>query len=340
LADEPSTSPVVTSIDVARVAGVSQSTVSLVLSGKSAGRVSPVTRALVEETAERLGYRLNVVAQALRTGTANLLALAVPNVTHPFFGAVLMAAELAAREHGYAMTLIDTSSDPLWPQRMLELLDSRLLAGCIVYAGDDKPVSLLASRTDRAVFVEAENPTPASLDIDIEQAVHAVVGHLTGLGHQRIGYLAAAYPKATYRRRFASFREELAAAGLAFEPHWRADATFDVETATRVGRELLERADVTAVFCEDDLLAGGLYRACRQLGRRVPDELSVIGFDDIEFARMLDPELTTVAIPAAELGRSAVELLLHRLRPGQAEQERPAMTQLALKLRGSTAAAP
>jgi LacI family transcriptional regulator/LacI family repressor for deo operon, udp, cdd, tsx, nupC, and nupG len=309
------------------------------MSGKSAGRVSSGTLTLVQETAERLGYRPNVLAQVLRTGNAHLIALAVPNVTHPFFGAVLVAAELAAREHGYAMTLIDTTSDPFWADRILELLASRLLAGCIVYAGDDMPSSLLALRTDRVLFVEAEDAGRAALDIDIEQGVRAVVKHLTALGHQRIGYFAADYPKATYRRRFTTFSEELAAAGLPFQPHWRAEATFDVDTATSVGCALLERAEVTAVFCDDDLLAGALYRACRQLGLRIPEDLSVIGFDDIELARMLSPELTTLAIPADNIGRNAVELLLQQLEPDEQEVQRPLVTKLELKVRGSSAVA-
>jgi DNA-binding LacI/PurR family transcriptional regulator len=336
--DDRSTPSTITSVDVAKAAGVSQSTVSLVMSGKWAGRVSPGTKTLVEQTADRLGYRPNVLAQVLRTGNGQMLALAVPNVTHPFFGAVLAAADLAAREHGYAVTLIDTTSDPLWAERMLEMLGSRLLAGCIVYAGDDEPSSLLASRTDRVLLVEAEDGGQGLLDIDIGRGVRAVVEHLTGLGHRRIGYFAADYPKATYRRRFTSFVDELAAAGLPFEPHWRTASTFDVETATRRGRALLERADVTAVFCDDDLLAAALYRACTQIGRTIPDALSVVGFDDIELARLLNPELTTVAIPAEELGRSAVELLLGKLHPGGGELARPLVTKLELKIRGSTAA--
>jgi LacI family transcriptional regulator/LacI family repressor for deo operon, udp, cdd, tsx, nupC, and nupG len=328
----------VTSVDVAKAARVSQATVSLVMSGKSAGRVSAATRALVEKTAERLGYRPNVVAQVLRRGSPQLLALAVPNVTHPFFGAVLGAAERAAREQGYAVTLIGTTSDPSWADRMLELLNGRLLAGCIVYAGDDAPASILASRTDLVLLAEADDSGQGRLDIDIRHGMREVVDHLRLQGHRRIGYLAADYSRATYRRRFERFRSELATAGLPFEPHWYAKATFDLESATPVARSFLEAADVTAVFCDDDLLAGAVYRACRRLGIAIPGDVSVVGFDDIDLARMLTPELTTVAIPAEAVGAKAVELLLEQLRG--VRRPEPLVLPLELKVRESTAAAP
>lgn len=324
----------VTSVDVAQAAGVSQSTVSLVVSGKADGRVSAATQALVLETAGRLGYHPNASARVLRNGNAQVLALAVPDVKHPFFGAVLEAAEVAAREHGYAVTLHDTTSDPTWAQRMVQMLGSGLLAGCIVYAGE-APRSLLALGKTRVLLVEAETEAQAGVDIDIRQGMHAVVQHLAALGHRRIGYLAADYPKATFRRRFDNFLAEMDRAGLSFETGWRMAATFDLETATDQAAILLENAHVTAVFCDDDLLAGALYRAARRLDILIPAGLSVVGFDDIDLARMLSPELTTVAIPAEEIGRNAVEALLRQLDKGR--RVRPHVVPLELKVRGSTA---
>ena len=125
-AGDPKAQGAVTSIAVAEAARVSQSTVSLVLSGKAAGRVSTATKTLVEETARRLGYQPNVSAQALRTGAAKTLALAVPNVQQPFFGQIFVAAELKAREHDYAVILIDTTTDLLWAERLVGMIRSRL----------------------------------------------------------------------------------------------------------------------------------------------------------------------------------------------------------------------
>jgi DNA-binding LacI/PurR family transcriptional regulator len=334
-AEIPATSAAVTSLAVAEAARVSQSTVSLVLSGKAAGRVSPATKALVEETARRLGYQPNVSAQALRTGAAKTLALAVPNVQQPFFGQIFVAAELMAREHDYAVILVDTTTDPLWAERLVGMMRSRLVAGCIVYASDELSELKLASVMSSVLLIEAEDPKKSGVDLDLGGGMRAVVEHLASHGHKRIGYFAAEYSKATYQRRFTSFLRELKRVGLRYRDEWRTSSTFDLETATRRAREFLESADVTALFCDDDLLAGAAYRAARLLGVPIPARLSIVGFNDIELARLLEPELTTVAIPAEAIGRAAVERLLQRLQ-GNVAAQRPFIAELELRIRGST----
>jgi len=327
----------VTSVDVAKAAGVSQSTVSLVLSGKAAGRVSPSTQALVEKTARRLGYQPNISAQVLRTGAAKVLALAVPNVQQPYFGQVLVAAELTAREHNYAVILIDTTTDRFWATRLVGMISSRLVAGCIVYASDDQSDPILSSIKNSVVFIEAEDPKTSEIDLNNSGGMHAVVDHLAGLGHRRIGYFAAEYQKATFRRRFESFLHATKRAGLSFLASWRISSTFELDVATVRARRLIEDINVTAIFCDDDLLAGAAYRAARGLGVLIPTQLSIVGFNDIEAARLLTPELTTVAIPAELIGRSAVELLLEKLVGPRKAKRSTMIADLELRVRESTA---
>lgn len=327
----------VTSVAVAEAAQVSQSTVSLVLSGKSAGRVSASTRALVEATARRLGYQPNVSARVLRTGVARTLALAVPDVQQPYFGQILVAAELKARERDYAVILVDAATDQDWAERLVGMMHSRMVAGCIVYTGDDRAAPALSAVADRVVFVEAQDPAKSGIDLNIAGGMRAVVEHLTRLGHERIGYFAAEYAKATFERRLRSFRDELARLGLSFRADWRTSSTFEVEAATTRAERLLARADITALFCDDDLLAGAAYRAARRLGIDVPSQLSVVGFNDVELARLLSPELTTLAIPAEAIAHTAVERLLAQL-GGRARSSRPPfVADLELRVRGSTA---
>lgn len=329
-------SPSVTSFAVADAAGVSQSTVSLVMSGKAKGRVSEATRLHVQETARRLGYAPNASAQMLRTGVLKVIALAVPNVRQPFFGQVLLAAELAARERDYSVLLVDTSDDTLWVDRLVGMIRGRLVAGCIVYASDDDVERKLRALGDSILLVEAENPRRSGIDLNIPGAMNAVVEHLAGLGHTRIGYLAARYPKATFRRRYEAFETEMAARGLVIDPSWRAEATFDLDTATEVATALLRRREITALFCDDDLLAAAVYRAARTLGLSIPDDLSVVGFNDIELARVINPELTTVAIPADDIARASVERLLDQLDGKLKPLSRPTIFPLSLRVRAST----
>jgi DNA-binding LacI/PurR family transcriptional regulator len=327
-----------TGVAVAKAASVSQSTVSLVLSGKAAGRVSAATQALVEETARRLGYQPNVSAQMLRTGMAKVLALAVPNVKQPYFGQIFVAAELAAREFEYSVILIDTTTDPGWAGRLVSMLRSRLVAGCIVYASDGASEETLRPARRQILFIEAENPRTSGIDLDLQAGMRAVANHFAALGHKRIGYFAAEYPKATFKRRFRALLAEFDRLGLRHEPEWQASASFELDPATEAARRLLEKSRFTALFCDDDLLAAAVYRAAGQLGVAIPGQLSVVGFNDLELARMLHPELTSVAIPANAIGAIAVDRLLRQVQQKRAAP--PYVAGLELRLRASTAPPP
>lgn len=335
MAGSDKTSPLVTSRDVARETNVSQSTVSLVLNGKAEGRVSPATRELVQEAAARLGYRPNVSAQMLRTGVGKTLAFAVPDVQQPFFGEVLVAAEIAAREQGYSVLLVDTATDALWSERLVGMIRSRLIAGCITYSPDAEAEARFTDVSDRVVMVESDTPALSGVDLSIDAAMKAVVGHLAGLGHRKIGHFAAEYPKLTFRNRRVSFLAELERVGIETNPQWHVASTFDIDTATEAAKQLIATG-VTAIACDDDLLAGAAYRAARQLGVAIPGDLSVVGFNDIEFARLLAPELTTVNIPADTLGREATRRLLGKL-GSKAVRSKPTVVKLRLVIRQSTA---
>ncbi len=262
------------------------------------------------------------------------LALAVPNVQQPYFGQIFVAAELMAREYEFAVILIDTATDPSWAERLVSMLRSRMVAGCIVYADDDASAGPWA-RFGADLFIEAEDPRPSSIDLDF-------AGHERGreaFGGSRarsVGYFSAEYPKATYRKRFACLNDEAKRFGLRLSPEWWGSAAFELEPATQGALALIKNAPFTAVFCDDDLLAAGVYRATRILGLKIPRDLSVVGFNDLELARTLSPELTSVAIPAETIGRIAVERLLQQLQQDRLSRK-PYIAELALHVRESTA---
>lgn len=309
---------------MARAAGVSQTTVSLVFSGRAAGRVSDRTRELVEQTAARLGYAPNTSARVLRGGHPQVISLAVPDVRNEYFSAVLVGGEQAARERGMAVLLMDTSAEDDWVERMIDMAKSGLFAGAIVYAQPPEVTARLAADVDNIVFVECPDPhgKPA-VELDVVGAMRQVVEHLHGLGHRRIGHARADIPRETFRLR---------ARQLAADQYY--ESGFEVDEATTRASEFLTSADVTAIFCDDDLLAGAVYRACARLGRRIPDDLSVVGFNDVALTRYLAPELTSVAIPGEIVGRRAVRALIGAL---NGVAVRSSVVPLALKVRASTA---
>jgi DNA-binding LacI/PurR family transcriptional regulator len=299
----------VTSIDVARRAGVSQSTVSLVFSGKGQGRVSEATQELVRRCARELGYRPNVAAQALRLGSSRAVALLVPDITNPFFSRVLRGAQRAAQAAGYTVALVDTGNDRRWEEQSFEALRAGPVDGYLLF--EVSPPEALGP-DENVVLVEAEAPRRPSVRFDAEGGAAAGFAHLVDLGHRRIGHLAADFDAPTFHLREAARRRVLGEAGLDPDTQPRAMTAIGIDDARDAAGALLADRP-TAVFCDDDLIAAGLYLAARERGLRIPGDVSVVGFDDMDFARVLDPPLTTVALDAELLGASAFELLEARM---------------------------
>ena len=177
----------VTSVDVARACGVSQSTVSLVFSGKAAGRISARTEAAVRAAAEELGYRPNAAARALKTGAARTVALVVPDITNPFFGGLLRGAQTAARAAGYAVALIDTNNDRDWGAASAEALRAGPADGLLLFEVDPPR---RAAGSEPIVVIESESRGHPSVRLDAERGTEAAVRHLLELGHRRIGHVA------------------------------------------------------------------------------------------------------------------------------------------------------
>jgi DNA-binding LacI/PurR family transcriptional regulator len=293
----------VTSVDVAQRAGVSQSTVSLVFSGKGQGRVSEATQEAVRRSARELGYRPNVAAQALRLGSSRAVALLVPDITNPFFARVLRGAQRAAHDAGYTVALIDTGNDRRWEEQSFQALRAGPVDGYLLF--EVMPPDGLAE--ERVVLIESKAPRRSSVRFDSQAGASAAFHHLLDLGHRRIGHLASAFDAPTFDLRETARRIVLAEAGLDPDAQPRRTTDISIDAARDAAGPLLDE-EPTAVFCDDDIIAAGLYLAARERRLRIPRDLSVVGFDDMDFARVLSPALTTVALDAELLGATAFEL--------------------------------
>jgi DNA-binding LacI/PurR family transcriptional regulator len=298
------------------------------MSGKSAGRISARTEAAVRDAAKELGYQLNVAARTLRTGTARTVGLVVTDVTHPFFGPVLRGAQAAAWQAGYAVTLVDVANDPDRERGAFEALRAGPADGYMFFTIDPPERS-----GEHVVAIEVAPPGMHFVRFDTERGTEIAIRHLIELGHQRIGHLAAALDAETFRLRRDTLLAVLADVGLERCGYETAALRFD--DAHRAALALLDRPDrPTAVYADDDLLAGGVYLAARDLGLRIPDDVSVVGFDDLPFAKVFEPPLTTIAIDPEQLGAAAFEALALVMagEPG----ERGRILPVELVVRGST----
>ena len=324
--------PRVTSVDVARAAGVSQSTVSLVLSGKSRGRISARTEEAVRRAAEELGYRPNVAARALRTGRARSVGFVVPDVTHPFFGRTMRGAQEAAATAGYAVTLVDVPADGDFGLTPVEALREGPADG-FIYFSVEPPAH--RRRGERIVVIEAAPDDFPWVRLATEDGTDAALEHLLALGHRRIARLGSWRDFPTFELRRDRWLAALERVGVEPDESLRAGSLFDFGEAARAAGTLLDAEDPpTAIICDDDILAGGVYLAARDRGLEIPRDVSVVGFDDLDFAQVLWPPLTTISADAERLGGMAFESLAALMAGELTEHGR--VLPVELVVRGST----
>ncbi|ATW51514.1 LacI family transcriptional regulator [Streptomyces peucetius subsp. caesius ATCC 27952] len=313
---------VVTLKDVADRAGVSVSTVSLVINGREAGRVKPAVGRRVRQAAEELGYAPNLQARSLRTRQTNTIGLISDMVAStPFAGRMLAGAQDAAWQAGYLLLLIDTGGHAEMEQSAVQTLAQRNVDALIYASMYHREIELPEIPQGLPLVVLDGRPTgePPLVDWvvpDERGGARAAVEFLIRAGHTRIGFCTVEENVPAARERLAAYRETLQEHGLAYDPALVSrGATGDAHSGLRTARELLDRDDrPTALFCYNDRVAMGAYRAARHLGLSVPDDVSLVGFDDQEHvADALEPGLTTVALPHYDMGAWAVRRTLTRI---------------------------
>ncbi|MBK9980708.1 MAG: LacI family DNA-binding transcriptional regulator [Gemmatimonadetes bacterium] len=330
-----------TAHDVAARAGVSQPTVSLVLSGNPKARVSAETRARVMRAAEELGYRPNILAQGLVRRRSFALGVVVPDLGNPFFAAVVSGAEKVASREGYAVFLCEAGETSA--EQHLDALKSRQIDGVILDAVGAAALSAESLAGMNVVLVDESLDDYPGIVSDAEQAGELAARHVLSLGHRRLAFIGPAVDASAFRLRERGFTRTVRGAGMAIDSAaWRrAPAT--VAGGMQAMRAILAlRPRPTAVFCANDLVAIGALKACAMAKVVVPRDLSIVGCDDIELAQLVTPELTTIAIPAREMGARAARLLIRQLAGDSAGAAVRPTRPLPVRLvaRGTTAVVP
>jgi LacI family repressor for deo operon, udp, cdd, tsx, nupC, and nupG len=326
--------------EVARRAGVSTATVSRVLSQPDV--VAPETRRKVMAAVERLGYTPNAAATNLRTLRTKKFVVTVPDISNPFFSLILQGIEDAALREGYSVLLGDTQHDEQREERYALMLRRKEADG-LIFLGHRLPKEAAALvrvlPAGRAPIVNGCEFNPRldipSVHIDNATAASDAMDHLYRLGHRRIGIVTGPLvsPLSRDRLRGATARAKKASAERDFIVM---NGDFSIESGALAGERLLGRKEPpTAIFCFNDEMAMGVIDTARRRKLRIPGDLSVVGFDDIRFARYTDPPLTTVAQPMRQIGEGTVRLLLEILK-GQGSPESVTLPH-TLVVRSSTA---
>jgi LacI family transcriptional regulator len=327
-----------TSHDVAKKAGVSIATVSRVLNDSPL--VTESARRKVLRAVKALNYQPNRAAQRLRAGRSHVIGLIISDIQNPFFTSIVRGIEDVAHQHGYSLVLCNSDEDPEKEKLYINVMRSEEVAGVILAsASEAKPqVDDLITYNIPVVAIDRQvddRQIDSVMATNIEGA-RAAVTHLLDLGHRCVGFIGLPLTHTPGKERYEGYQQALRADQLPMSQDFVRISDAKQQGGYESTRDLLtQQPCVTALFVANNLMTLGALEAIRERGLKIPDDISIVGFDDMPWANLLQPPLTAIAQPTYELGQRAAELLLGRLK----ERDKPVThekLETRLIVRGST----
>ncbi|RKX77895.1 MAG: LacI family transcriptional regulator [Spirochaetes bacterium] len=324
--------------DVARLAGVSIATVSRVINN-SPHKVNRETRGRVLKVIQDLGYRPNALAKSLLNKKTMTIGVIIPDISNPYYAEILRGIQDVAEEHGYAVTIQNTDRNQERIIKQIYLLREKLADGIIFSGGiihGFGPLSALREMREKVVVIGRHEVDFPAVRVDNIGGATQAIQHLIDLGHRKIGFIGGSAMSTTVMDRLTGYRNALAQNGYRPDEELIKEANFTPESGYTVAKAMLSQSNrPTAVFAANDQMAFGVIKAAREIGLHVPDELAVVGFDDIPLSYYFEPPITTVKIPRYELGVAAMQMLIDLINGNNFERNRWFKTELLV--RGSTA---
>ena len=309
---------------VAEIAGVSIATVSRCINNPE--KVTERTRLKVQQAILETGYSPNTLAQSFRRGRTNLIMVVLPSIGDPFFTAVMHGIRTAAKEKGYSILIEETQHNTMTADEIGALLVSRQTDGIILLASMSPfGTEMLSAKSRRRlpIVVGCEKVSPdladlPSVRIDNVTAARDATNYLIAQGHERIAMIYGQESSLLTRDRELGYRDAMKTANLEIKDGWLAAGQLSISGARQATRQILDNTDrPTAVFCANDEMAIGCLHEIKAAGLTVPGDVSVIGFDDIRYAEVTDPPLTTISQPAEEIGERVMYRLCKRIEEGR-----------------------
>ncbi|MCR4402338.1 MAG: LacI family transcriptional regulator [Firmicutes bacterium] len=303
--------------DVAMRAGVSPSTVSRALANSS--NVKPETRDRILRAVKELNYTPNALARSLRSRRSKTFGVMIPDIANPFFAELVKAIEASARKYGYNVVLCNSENDKRREIAYLALMREKQVDGLIFTTAGDLAEAINSFQKDSRIPVvlvdrEIEGLTADTVVSDGRAGAIDAVRFLIAQGHSKIGCLRGPTHLPTSKHRAEGFVTAMNDSGLEVVPGWVLNCDFSLESGFEAGMRLAKMSGLpSAVFAVNDLAAIGFMQALESSGIKVPDDISVVGFDDVPLSRLVKPKLTTVAQPVRRMGEVAVKLLLQRI---------------------------
>lgn len=334
----------VTLQEVARRAGVHAGTASRALNPATQGLVSEATLRKVQHAARALNYRPNPMAQGLKTNRSMMIGIVIPDLTNPLFPPIVRGADFELARAGYTTLIADTDNDPARERDSFEALQTRQVDGLIVASArrDDDTIQATHRAGIPLVLInrrDEHTQLPVVLGDD-GHGIELAMRHLFDLGHRRIGHIAGPSSISTGALRARAFRQWMFELGGELDDTFNGEVnTYSIEEGARVAHEILGRARPTAILAGNDQIAVGVLDALRERRLRCPEDVSVVGYNDMPLMDKLSPAVTTVRVPHAEIGAEAARLLIRRLET-KADDARTVSLPVQLVVRDSTGPVP
>ena len=331
--------------DVARIAGVSIATVSRCINNPE--RVLEKTRIRVQDAIRKTGYAPNTLAQSFRRGKTHVIMVVLPSVGDPFFTDVMRGIRSVASSHDYSLLINETQFNTMTEDEIGSMVVSRMADGIALLASMSPfGTRVLSSNNHRALPIvigfetlSLELTDYPAVHIDNVAAAQEATNHLLSHGHRKIAFISGPEHSLLTKDREYGFRAAMKKAGLEIQDGWVAEGDMTIAGAIKATRGLLDHPNrPTAIFCANDEMAMACIHEIKSTGLRVPQDLSVIGFDDVRYAEILDPPLTTISQPAEEIGKRVMQRLLHEIEEGRSRNARPEIVPHQLIIRKSVAA--
>ena len=308
----------VTIKDIANEAGVSATTVSRVLNNKP--DVSDQTKQRIEQVIDELNYNPNGIARGLVLNKTHTLGLVIPDISNPFFPEVAKGIEDKAKKLGYSVIFCNTDNHNQGEKEAIELMKSKQVDGMIVSLAinEQNKQELAELAEENFPIIQIDRKIPKSgfpaVVIDNQTAAYQAVSHLINLGHEKIAHISGDLAVKTAQDRLAGFKEAIKSARIDLLEKWIKTGDYSRDSGYQQMKDLLNLDDQpTAVFIANDLMALGAYEAIFEAGLKIPEDISIVGYDDIEVASVIRPSLTTISQPEYQLGVTAAELLINSI---------------------------
>lgn len=299
--------------EIAQMAGVSVATVSRVINNNPQG-VGKIKRQEILELIEKYNYTPNLIAKSMVTNKTQCIGLLVPDILNPFFQNLARGIEDYAMQKGYSVFLGNTDNQVDKYLNYIKVMRSKNVDGLIITGYLEEIATELdkALKKSKVVIIDryTESSDYCQITTDNRVAAYQMTKHLLDKGHRKIACITGPSYLYINEERIKGYKKALEEAKVKYDEALMFEGTFELESGEIQGELIIEQTDATAIFCFNDMMAQGVYKVCRRLGKRIPEDISLVGFDDIYTAELMVPPLTTMKQPAYSMGEMAANLLI------------------------------